>query len=125
MRAVLTALDAFAPAEVDMAIAALMEVEVPIKRLLMLLEMARQSGGGGGERWGGEWRGGASPSRTGTRCCGTWRRGEEKGGRGSGGGETREEGGLEAVGARSSSLTHLRGPQGLERESRSLARTSL
>ena len=52
MRAVLTALDAFAPADVDLAISALMEVEVPIKRLLMLLEMARQSGGGegGGQR---------------------------------------------------------------------------
>ena len=55
MRAVLAALDAFAPGDVDLAIAALMEVEVPIKRLLMLLEMARQShgGGGGGEAGGG------------------------------------------------------------------------
>jgi hypothetical protein len=34
---VLVGLDAFAPEEVDMAIAALMEPEVPIKRLLMLL----------------------------------------------------------------------------------------
>ena len=48
MRAVLTFLDAFAPDEVEMAIASLIEPEVPIKRLLLLLEMARQGAGGGG-----------------------------------------------------------------------------
>ena len=46
----LVGLDAFAPEEVDMAIAALMEPEVPIKRLLMLLEMARQARDEGGGR---------------------------------------------------------------------------
>ena len=49
-RTVLVGLDAFAPEEVDMAIAALMEPEVPIKRLLMLLEMARQARDEGGGR---------------------------------------------------------------------------
>lgn len=50
MRALLTSLDAFAPEETEMAIASLMEAEVSVKRLLMLLEMARQAGGGGGGR---------------------------------------------------------------------------
>jgi len=49
-REVLVGLDAFAPEEVDMAIAALMEPEVPVKRLLMLLEMARQARDEGGGR---------------------------------------------------------------------------
>jgi vesicle-fusing ATPase len=47
-RRVLAAIDAFAPAELDSAVA-LLDSEMPIKRLLMLLEMARQGGEGGGK----------------------------------------------------------------------------
>ena len=43
MRALLTAMGAFAPGDVELAIASLMEPEVSVKRLLMLLEMARQA----------------------------------------------------------------------------------
>ncbi|KAK9813277.1 hypothetical protein WJX72_011798 [[Myrmecia] bisecta] len=39
---VLLALDAFNPQEVDLAVASLLEKEIPIKRLLLLVEMARQ-----------------------------------------------------------------------------------
>lgn len=45
-RRVLLAVDAFAPHEVESAVA-LMDSEMPIKRLLMLLEMARQGADGG------------------------------------------------------------------------------
>lgn len=42
IRAVLQQQKAFRPEEVDMAVANILEAELPIKRLLMLLEMARQ-----------------------------------------------------------------------------------
>ncbi len=45
-RRVLAAIDAFSPAELESAVA-LLASEMPIKRLLMLLEMARQGTAGG------------------------------------------------------------------------------
>jgi vesicle-fusing ATPase len=48
-RRVLRAVDAFQPHEVESAVA-LLDSEMPIKRLLMLLEMARQGGEGDGGR---------------------------------------------------------------------------
>ena len=48
---VLAAIDAFAPAELDSAVA-LLDTEMPIKRLLMLLEMARQGAGGSAKSGG-------------------------------------------------------------------------
>jgi vesicle-fusing ATPase len=50
-RRVLAAIDAFAPAELDSAVA-LLDTEMPIKRLLMLLEMARQGAGGSAKSGG-------------------------------------------------------------------------
>jgi vesicle-fusing ATPase len=67
VKQVLAQLDAFKTHEIDSAVA-LLEPETPIKKLFMLLEMARHGGGGTPRA-----RTGTSPSNGGSRAWKTWR----------------------------------------------------